>query len=120
MIICNKEGWETPFTYFNYSELTEYQKIRAARSACFEFSEDMICGRYKSQMNSEWYGMLLRLLNDLGYDTSEVKEIDWNNIPEEYCIFFLKTARELETVLYQDKFKNCHSPQLTFDRIIPD
>ena len=115
-----EKGWKTPFTYFNYSELTEYQKTRAAMSAYFEFSEDMICGRYKSQMNSEWYGMLLRLLNDLGYDTSEVKEIDWNNIPEEYRIFFLKTARELENVLYQDKFKNCHSPQLTFDRIIPD
>lgn len=115
-----KEGWKTPFTYFNYSELTEYQKTRAAMSACFEFSEDMICGRYKSQMNSEWYGMLLRLLNDLGYDTSKVKEIDWDNIPDDYRKFFKKTARELENVLYQDKFKNCHSPQLTFDRIIPD
>ena len=40
-----KEGWKTPFTYFNYSELTEYQKTRAAMSACFEFSEDMIRGR---------------------------------------------------------------------------
>ena len=80
----------------------------------------MIRGRYKSQMNAEWYGMLLRLLNDLGYDTSKVKEIDWDNIPDDYRKFFKKTARELENVLYQDKFKNCHSPQLTFDRIIPD
>ena len=104
-----KEGWETPFTYFNYSELTEYQKTRAARSACFEFSEDMIRGRYKSQMNSEWYGMLLRLLNDLGYDTSKVKDIDWNNIPEEYADQFDNIACELENVLHQDKFKNCHS-----------
>ena len=71
-------------------------------------------------MNSEWYGMLLRLLNDLGYDTSKVKDIDWSNIPDDYRKFLKKTARELETVLDQDKFKNCHSPQLTFDRIIPD
>ena len=34
--------------------------------------------------------------------------------------FNLTHSRELENVLYQDKFKNCHSPQLTFDRIIPD
>ena len=71
-------------------------------------------------MNAEWYGMLLRLLNDLGYDTSKVKYIDWDNIPEEYADYFDNIACELENVLYLDKFKNCHSPQLTFDRIIPD
>lgn len=113
-----KEGWDIPFTYFYYSELTQYQKIRAAMSACFEFSEDMCRGRYKDQMNSEWYTKLLRLLNDLGYDTSNVKIINWKNIPKDYVTFFDKIGRELEKILHSDQFKKCHSPQLTLDRII--
>ena len=69
-------------------------------------------------MNSEWYGMLLRLLNDSGYDTSKVKEIDWNNIPDEYADYFERVTHELETILHQDKFKKCYSPPLTIDKII--
>ena len=39
-----KEGWITPFVYFNYSELSYIEKVKAAEDACFYGSINILMG----------------------------------------------------------------------------
>ena len=70
-----------------YSELSEYEKMAVAMYSCQALYEDMPNGQFKSRMNSKWYGTLLRLLSEIGYDTEPIKDIDWNDFGKnaDYC-----------------------------------
>ena len=117
-----KEGWITPFVYFNYSELSYIEKVKAAEDACFYFSEDMVRGMYKEDQNSEWYSKLLKLLDELGFETSEVRYIDWDNqeILNKYGRYFYDIAIKLDAIRHSDKYKKAKYHIVTLDRIILD
>lgn len=63
-----------------YSELTTNEKINTVRNACMDILEDMIGGNLTYQMNDEWYSTVLKLIEDLGYDISRIKTVDWNHL----------------------------------------
>lgn len=63
-----------------YAEMTELEKLAALREACMDICYDMINGHCRYQMNNDWYGKVLKIMSDCGYDTSEIKEADWNNL----------------------------------------
>lgn len=119
-VVYNDEYSEL-FRYYDYSELTYIEKVRAAYSACMIFSEDITRGLWKKEcQNDEWYNKLLILLEDLGYDISSVIQMDWNRA-KDYESFFDKIGRELCDIIHLKEYKNikCRHP-LTLDRIITD
>ena len=63
-----------------YAEMTEFEKIATLRDACIDICYDMINGYCRYQMNNDWYGKVLKIMSDCGYNTSEIKEVDWNNL----------------------------------------
>ena len=75
-----KEGWITPFVYFNYSELSYIEKVKAAEDACFYFSEDMVRGMYKEDAEKR-VKLRLALETIAKKENIEVTEAD---LDEEY------------------------------------
>ena len=99
------EGYLLPFVYYDYSELTYFEKMNAAYSACMLFSEDVTRGLWKEEcQNDVWYSKLLYLLKDLGYDVSSVEEIDWDRV-KEYGPFFDQIGCQLSKLIHSAKFK---------------
>ena len=81
------KDWVETLPKVKYSELSEYEKMAVAMYSCQALYEDMPYGQFKSRMNSNWYGTLLRLLSEIGYDTEPIKDIDWNDFGKnaDYC-----------------------------------
>lgn len=99
------KGWKYPFVYYNYSELTYAEKLRAAYGACMKFYEDITRGLWQEEcQNDKWYDTLLTLLKDLGYDVSSVENINWDRASE-YSDFFGKIGYELGDLINK-KYKN--------------
>lgn len=96
-----------------YSELSEYEKMAVAMYSCQTLYEDMPHGQFKSRMNSKWYGTLLRLLSDIGYDTEPIKDIDWNDFSKnaDYC-------RQITLELYHKIINSDHKRELMCDIMI--
>ena len=63
-----------------YSSLTEREKLWMAYNFSYTVCEDFPCGQFAEWMNDQWYGILLRLLKDCGYDTSKVEHVNWKKI----------------------------------------
>lgn len=100
-----------------YSELSYAEKIWTARDACESFIEDMVYGQFPERTNDEWYGKLLYILKDLGYDISDLKNIEWNHMSD-------KSQRMYDILcesegLY-DKCKNCHAFPYVIEQIVLD
>lgn len=64
------------------SEMTHTEKLKFIRDGCYDIAYDMTSGQLQEQMNDEWYGKLLAVMKDCGFDTASIENVDWNNIKE--------------------------------------
>ncbi|MCR4554329.1 MAG: hypothetical protein K5752_05360 [Succinivibrionaceae bacterium] len=89
-----------------YSSLTEREKLWMVYNHSYTVCEDFPCGQFAEWMNDQWYGILLRLLKDCGYDTSKVEHVNWKKIKRvvPYFSHFCSDAH--------DRLKGTESPEV--------
>lgn len=103
-----------------YSTLTESEKLYMAHDFSTTVTEEWSCGQFTFRMNDEWYGILLRLIRDCGYDTSSVENPNWKKI-EEIIPFFYDIVCKLEKRILNEMPKDdtiCR--QLFIEQIVMD
>ena len=76
------DEWVKLLPKVNLSEMTYIEKLAFIRDGCYYITYDMTSGQLKYQMNDEWYGKLLAVMKDCGFDTAPIENVDWNNIDE--------------------------------------
>lgn len=96
-----------------YSDLNYAEKVLTARNASESFIYDISDGHLLERANDEWYGKLLYLLRDLGYDTSDLEDIDWNRISD-------KSQRMYEICCELYKYENLHAFPYFIEQIVLD
>ena len=74
------EEWAKLLPKIKLSEMTHAEKLKFIRDGCYDIAYDMTSGQLKDQMNDEWYGKLLAVMQDCGFDTAPIENVDWNNI----------------------------------------
>ncbi len=65
----------------SYSSLNVYEKAWMAYDAILDITIDMIDGDFPEKMNEKWYGVVLRLIKDLGFDITPLRMefVDWDD-----------------------------------------
>ena len=76
------EEWVKLLPKVKLSEMTYIEKLAFIRDACYDIAYDMISGQFQDQMNDKWYGTVLAVMKDCGFDTGPIENVDWNNISE--------------------------------------
>ena len=102
-----------------YSSLTEREKLWMAYNFSYTVCEDFPCGQFAEWMNDQWYGILLRLLKDCGYDTSKVEHVNWKKI-KKVVPYFSHVCSDVYDRLYDAESPEGTRSQLYIDQIIMD
>lgn len=90
-----------------------------AKDFSYVVAEEWLSGQFKRWMNDEWYGILLRLIRDCGYDTSSVENPNWKKI-ENVAPFFTKIEVDLEHRIYGSASVEGTRETLYIDQLIMD
>ncbi|WP_406041323.1 hypothetical protein [Succinimonas sp.] len=75
------DEWVKLLPKVKLSEMTCTEKLSFIRNACYGIN-DMTSGQCRDEMNDEWYGKVLAVIKDCGFDASAIEIIDWNSIKD--------------------------------------
>ncbi len=85
-----------------YSTMTEGERLWLARDTGYILVEEIYSGIYKFYKTNVWYDPLLKVVKDLGYDTSALQITDWNDI-EDVVLKFDEIICDIES---KPEFRN--------------
>lgn len=101
-----------------YSTMTEFQKLCLARDACWTFTEEIYFNVEPYLRTNAWYDPYLKVLNDLGYDVSQLKINDWNtDLTEEFVNKHIDILDDIEQKIktYNKRLECRFLQQVIFD-----
>lgn len=113
------KDWLEALPKVKYSELSEYKKMAAAINGCLALYEDMQDGQFPFRKNDKWYGTLLRLISDLGYDVEPIREIDWYDFSKN-ADFCYHVALDLEHKISDEGQAGFLTTSIVIEQIIMD
>ncbi|MBQ3683644.1 MAG: hypothetical protein II922_11330 [Succinimonas sp.] len=102
-----------------YSSLSELEKRHMLKNAIYDLTYDMVHGHLEFQKNDEWYRLLLRLIQDYGYDITPIKDVDWDNL-QNVCDFCYPVVIKIENMPFPEGYSVFDIRQLFAQQIIID
>ena len=102
-----------------YSSLSELEKRDLLKNMIYDLTYDMVHGHLEFQKNDERYRLLLRLIQDYGYDITPIKEVYWDNL-QNVCDFCYPVVRKIEDMPFPEGYSVFDIRQLFAQQIIID
>ena len=102
-----------------YSSLSELEKRDLLKNLIYDLTYDMNQGELQFQKNDEWYRLLLRLIQDYGYDITPIKEVDWDNL-QNVCDFCYPVVIKIANMPFPEGYSQFDIRQLFAQQIIID